>query len=162
MTRTPRSLSAHRLHQARLRRSQADPRSRAARLRLDSLESRDMQGNVVSGLLLGLAGATMLEPWQAMAAAVGDVALLAPVNSPAPTTSSGAPESVERSGPIVAPPARAVESAAVVTPPAAVEPTLVSLSDGAVSTTIDPGDLSIADPPPISPSSLPPASTDSS
>src|SRR5262245_23957920 len=40
MTRSFRSLSAHTLHQARIRRGKAVPRSRAARLWLDLLEDR--------------------------------------------------------------------------------------------------------------------------
>ena len=49
------SRSARVLHQARIP-TGPRPHRRANRVRLDSLESRDMQGNVVSGLLLGLAG----------------------------------------------------------------------------------------------------------
>src|SRR5262249_48516576 len=78
-------------------RKHRDRRDRKARLRLDNLEAREQPGSVLTGLAVGLAGGTMLEPLQVIGAVLGDVALprvtppTAPSTpaAPAPSTSAG-------------------------------------------------------------------------
>ena len=70
----PRSTPAARLAQ-HLRSSRPTRAGRKARLRLDDLEVRALQGSVVNGLVAAAVGATMGEPMEVMAAVAGDVAL---------------------------------------------------------------------------------------
>jgi hypothetical protein len=76
MLRTPSTLSARTLtRNVRARRPAHARPSRAARLRLDTLEAREQPGSVMSSLVAGLTGGGMLEPLAIMAAVVGSNAL---------------------------------------------------------------------------------------
>jgi hypothetical protein len=76
-----------------------EPPAPRVRLRLDELERRDQVGNMVSGLFLAAAGTALADPLSAMAAAVGDVALLAAPESPvSPTTMPAASPSDDTGG----------------------------------------------------------------
>ncbi|HVK14087.1 MAG TPA: hypothetical protein VM597_35415, partial [Gemmataceae bacterium] len=67
--------------------------TRKARLRLDDLEVRAMQGSIVNGLVAAAVGATMGEPLEVMAAITGDLALLADRKVPAADVVGGSPPS---------------------------------------------------------------------
>jgi uncharacterized repeat protein (TIGR01451 family) len=73
--RLARYLLAPRVAPAELPRSSRPPRH--TRLRLDNLEAREQTGNLVPGLVAAALGGPMAEPLDAMATAVGDLALLA-------------------------------------------------------------------------------------
>ena len=77
-------LASHFTRRLRIRLVPRQP-SRAAKLRLDTLEPREMPGNVWQGLLLGVAQVGMLEPISAMWAAFGEEAILPRTVPPAPT-----------------------------------------------------------------------------
>src|SRR5262245_34183841 len=81
MLRTLSTVSARTLTRGvRTRRTGEAHVTRAAKLRLDTLETREQPGSVVSGLAAGLAGGGMLEPLAIMASVVGPNAL---ANEPA-------------------------------------------------------------------------------
>jgi RHS repeat-associated protein/uncharacterized repeat protein (TIGR01451 family) len=73
--RLARYLLAPRVAPAELPRSSRPPRH--TRLRLDNLEAREQTGNLVPGLVAAALGGPMAEPLDAMATAVGDLAMLA-------------------------------------------------------------------------------------
>ena len=101
----------------------------------------------------------MLEPWQEMAAAVGDVAMLAPVAEPMPvgtTTPTDPPAALET---MTAPPRRTAEQSNTVRPGSDSEPAAEAPVPANPPSGIDFSDLSIIDPVLIAPSVLPPASS---
>ena len=124
---------------------------RTAKLRLDTLENREQPGSVLDGLVLGLAGVGMVEPFQVMASVFGPEALTKdPDEMPIPSSQpeAVAVASLPLSEELVEGSERRPENEAE-----ASQPAMATISPP----TVDVSDLSIADPIRIDPPVLQPA-----
>src|SRR5262245_50272691 len=96
MLRTLSTVSAHTFARGvRTRRAAEGRLSRAFKLRLDTLETREQPGSVLNGLAAGLVGGGMLEPLAIMASVVGPNSLStepAPVEALTRTSEKAEPQ----------------------------------------------------------------------